>query len=250
MKTTNNAQKTVNGQIRKMVLRGAAVIVSLVLISWSVGAQSYLEQVLNGYSYGKMAMTGIEESQEMLEANATINAIEAVHVELNNFTAANFEAIEAELELQVEEYHAADFVETELSIETENWMNTTETNFDAIEAELELQVEEYHAADFIETELSSETENWMNTSTEMNFEAIEETLELQVEVYDAARFVEKELSIETENWMNKSAIENMEAIEAGLANQVKGYDAAKYVEAEFTAEAEAETAKEAELQVE
>jgi len=210
MKTTNNAQETVNGQIRKMVLRGAAFIVSLVLISWSVGAQGYWEQVLNGYSYGKMAMTGIEETQETLEANATIHSIEAVHVIENNYAVVNFEAIEAELELQVEEYRAADFIETELSSETENWMNTTDINYEAIEA----------------------------------------ALELQVEVYDAAKFVESELSIEAENWMNTTSNENMDAIEAGLSNQVEGYDAARYVEADFTAEAEAETAKEAEQQVE
>jgi len=206
MKTTNNAQKTVNGQIRKMVLRGAAFIVSLVLISWSVGAQSYLEQVLNDYTYGKMAISGIEETQKTLEANATIHAIEAMRVE--------------------------------------------ESNFAAIEAVLELQVEEYHAADFVETELSSETENWMNTATEMNYKAIEKALELQVEVYDAAKFVATELLIEAENWMNTSANENMDSIEANFTNQVEVYDAAKYVAAEFTAEAEAETALEADQQVE
>ena len=212
MKTTNNAQKTVNGQIRTMVLRGAAVIVSLVLISWSVGAQSYLEQVLNGYTYGKMALTGIEETQETLEANATIQAIEAEYVEQSN----NFAA----------------------------------TNFDAIEAVLEFQIEEYNAADFVETELSSETENWMNTTTEANFEAIEAALELQVEVYDAAKFVETELSIEAENWMSSSENAEMDALEAALVNQVEGYNAAKYVAADFTAEGEAETAKEADEQVE
>ena len=211
MKTTNNAQKTVNGQIRKMVLRGAAFIVSLVLISWSVGAQSYLEQVLNDYTYGKMAISGIEETQKTLEANATIHAIEAMRVEESNFAA---------------------------------------TNFAAIEAVLELQVEEYHAADFVETELSSETENWMNTATEMNYKAIEKALELQVEVYDAAKFVATELLIEAENWMNTSANKNMESIEANFTNQVEVYDAAKYVAAEFTAEAEAETALEADQQVE
>jgi hypothetical protein len=210
MKTTNNAQKTVNGQIRKMVLRGAVVIVSLVLISWSVGAQSYLDQVLNGYTYGKMAMTGIEETQETLEANATIHAIEAVHLEVNNPASTNFDAIEAKLELQVEDYSAADFIETELSTETETWMNTTETNF----------------------------------------ETIETALKLQVEVYDAAKFVETELSIEAEKMVDTTSNKNMDAIEAGLVNQVEGYNAARYVETDFSAEAEAETAKEADQQVE
>ena len=198
MKTTKNVQKTVNGQIRKMVLRGAAVIVSLVLISWSVGAQSYWEQVLKGYNFGKIAMTGIEETQETSEANTTIHAIEAAHVVKSNSAFANFDAIEAELELQVEEYRATDFVATELSSETENWMNTTKINFEAIEAELELQVEVYDAAKLVESELIIEAENWMNRNTDIDLDAIEAVLTNQVEKYNADKYVAAEFSAEAE----------------------------------------------------
>ncbi|HAQ20281.1 MAG TPA: hypothetical protein DCR40_13780, partial [Prolixibacteraceae bacterium] len=110
MKTTNNAQETVREQVSKIVLRGSAVIISFVLLSWSVGAQDFWEQVLNGYNYGKKANSGVDIP--FVTANA-FHVEEATQAD--NSIEATFEAIEAELTLQVEAYNVAEFVEAELA---------------------------------------------------------------------------------------------------------------------------------------
>ncbi|MDP3644860.1 MAG: hypothetical protein Q8S54_16965 [Bacteroidota bacterium] len=202
MKTTNNAQKTENGLVKKVILRGSAVIISLVLISWSVGAQNFWDQVLTGYNYGKMAMTRIENSYQTNGSGENDIQFE-LETQANNLTETTFEAIEAELELQVEAYNAADFVEAELAAETKNFMKS---DSETIEVELTLQVEAYNAADFVEAELAAETESWMNSNVENTFGAIEAELALQVEVYDPAKFVEAEIALEIESWMTKKEI--------------------------------------------
>ena len=125
MKTTNNAQKTENGLVKKAIFRGSAVIVSLVLISWTVGSQNFWDQVLTGYNYGKMAMTKVENSYKTNGSGENDIQFE-LETQSSNLTEINFEAIEAELELQVEVYNAAEFVEAELAAETENWMTEKE----------------------------------------------------------------------------------------------------------------------------
>ncbi|MBA4411171.1 MAG: hypothetical protein C0397_17355 [Odoribacter sp.] len=202
MKTTNNAQKTENGLVKKASLRGSAVIISLVLISWTVGAQNFWDQVLTGYTYGKMAMTRIGNSDKTNGSGENDIQFE-LEIQANNLTEITFEAIEAELELQVEAYNAADFVEAELAAETENFMKS---DSEAIEVELTLQVEAYNAADFVEAELAAETESWMNSNAENTFGAIEAELALQVEVYDPAKFVKAEMALEIESWMTEKEI--------------------------------------------
>jgi len=245
MKTQNNAQGKVNGQVTKMIFRGITVIISVVLISWTVSGQNFWEQVLTNQSSGNMAMQSTENAFEMNSNNSIDNANEIKEAApATNLVEATFESLEAELKFQVDEYNPADFVEDELSTETENYLNAnTETNFEAVEATLENQVQEYNAADFVDSDVSNETENWLNNASESNFEAIEAQLENQVQEYNAADFVEAELQGEAINNADTDEQFNYEAIEAGLELQVEKYDAAKFVEAELEAEAtEAELA--------
>jgi hypothetical protein len=239
MKTKNNAQEKVNGQVTRMIFRAVTVIISVVLISWTVSAQNFWEQVLTNQSSVNVAMQAFENPFELNSNNSTVNANEIKEAApATNLVDATFESLEAELKFEVEEYNPADFVEEELSTETENYLNAnTETNFEAVEATLENQVQKYNAADLVEAELSSQAENFMSTASESNFEAIEIELENQVQEYNAADFVEAELEVEATNNADTDAQFNFAAIEAGLELQVEKYDAAKFVEAELEVEA-------------
>jgi hypothetical protein len=229
MKTTNNAQKTGKGLVRKMIERGIAVIISLVLISWSVGAQNFWDQVLTGYESSRLAMAGIDNS---LVANRNLPNTEVVNFEeaamANNSGEATFKTIEAELEDQVEEYQSSDYVDAELAAETENWMNN---NNETIETELTLPFFEYNPDIFVEEELSNEAEGRSNS--EDSGEAIEAELELSLK-FNVADFVEADLAVETENWMNGNSENN----ETELALPVFDYNPDQFVEAEMTVENE------------
>jgi hypothetical protein len=269
MKTKNNAQEKVNGQVREMIFRGITVIISVVLISWTVGAQNFWEQVLTNQSSANMASKASDNPFETSPVNLNVDAIEFKEAARENISAeATFESIEAELENQVEEYNAADFVEAEFSNEVETWMNgVSEANFDAIEEELENQVQEYNAADFVELELEAASN--ADTDSQINYDAIEAGLEFQIEKFDAAKYVEAELLLEAQNQNDGNAEFLLEAAEAELAPEIGNlmknseYKAETYVSAEMTAEieklkaekeflnkAENETAREAEQQVE
>lgn len=269
MKTKNNAQEKVNGQVREMIFRGITVIISVVLISWTVGAQNFWEQVLTNQSSANMASKASDNPFETSPVNLNVDAIEFKEAARENISAeATFESIEAELENQVEEYNAADFVEAEFSNEAETWMNgVSEANFDAIEEELENQVQEYNAADFVELELEAASN--ADTDSQINYDAIEAGLEFQIEKFDAAKYVEAELLLEAQNQNDGNAEFLLEAAEAELAPEIGNlmknseYKAETYVSAEMTAEieklkaekeflnkAENETAREAEQQVE
>ncbi|MEI8114292.1 MAG: hypothetical protein WCI54_11715, partial [Bacteroidia bacterium] len=177
MKTRNNDQKKVNGQLRKMVLRGSSIIISLVLISCTVGAQNFWDQVLTGYNYGKMAMSGVEDTFEIKGAETSIDAfiVDQSSEDYNALENAN-EAIDSELAPQVEalensiEYHAADYVAAEFAAESQK-NNTIEVNFETVEAELVLQVQQYNASEFVEAEFAAESQK--NNTIEVNFETVE-----------------------------------------------------------------------------
>ena len=60
MKTKNNVQKT--------VLRFAAVVVSFVLISYTVSAQDFWKRFLENSSFGHLAMAMVETGSDMADA--------------------------------------------------------------------------------------------------------------------------------------------------------------------------------------
>ena len=78
----------------------------------------------------------------------------------NNNTETISNTLEAELALQVK-YNAAQYVATEIALETETMNNNTETVINTFEAELALQVK-YNAAEYVATEMAIETESLMN----------------------------------------------------------------------------------------
>ena len=107
------------------------------------------------------------------------------------------------------EYNAQIFIEAEMAIESERFLNS---NTEAVEAELALQIEalmkstEYNADEFVEADMAIESERFLNS----NNEAVEAELALQIETlmknteYNAKEFVEAEITLEIENWMNSS----------------------------------------------
>jgi hypothetical protein len=61
MRKTNNVQKTENKQIKKTISKAFAIVVSLVLISFTVSAQGFWKQILVNNTYGKMAELMVEQ---------------------------------------------------------------------------------------------------------------------------------------------------------------------------------------------
>ena len=61
MRTTNNIQKTENKPIKKTISKMFAIIISLVLISFTVSAQGFWKQILVNNTYGKMAELMVEQ---------------------------------------------------------------------------------------------------------------------------------------------------------------------------------------------
>ena len=72
MRTTNNIQKTENKPIKKTISKMFAIIISLVLISFTVSAQGFWKQILVNNTYGKMAEMMVEQKNaddQLLKAN-------------------------------------------------------------------------------------------------------------------------------------------------------------------------------------
>ena len=61
MRKTNNVQKTENKLIKKTISKAFAIVVSLVLISFTVSAQGFWKQILVNNTYGKMAELMVEQ---------------------------------------------------------------------------------------------------------------------------------------------------------------------------------------------
>lgn len=69
MKTQNTKQESRNNQIQKVFLRSAAVIISFVLISFTVSAQGFWKQLLTNNSFGEMAILMVQKPEAELAAN-------------------------------------------------------------------------------------------------------------------------------------------------------------------------------------
>lgn len=202
MKTTNNAQKTENTQVRTVVLRGAAVIFSIVLLSWTVTAQDFWKELLTNNTYGKMAMLMVSQPSESSKVDDL------------------FEAVDADLKANVSFTAEVTAAETEQSLEIESWMTNenlfnAKTDFLTTEAEKELVVEgwmtesKYFTSNAFEANVDAEPaleiEGWMLQDvyfvpTEL---AIENEQELQIESWmlDTQNFEKSEESLELEAWM-------------------------------------------------
>jgi hypothetical protein len=202
MKTTNNAQKTENTQVRTVVLRGAAVIFSIVLLSWTVTAQDFWKEFLTNNTYGKMAMLMVSQPSESSKVDDLFVAVDA---DLKANTNVASEVTEAEQSLEIESWMTnenlfnakTDFLTTEAEseLEVEGWMTEskyfTSNAFDAnVDAEPALEIEGWMLQDvyFVPTELAIENEQELQIESWMldtqNFEKSEETLELEAWMTD------------------------------------------------------------------
>ncbi len=75
MRTTNNIQKTENKPIKKTISKMFAIIISLVLISFTVSAQGFWKQILVNNTYGKMAELMVEQKNADDRAQAPKTSI-------------------------------------------------------------------------------------------------------------------------------------------------------------------------------
>jgi hypothetical protein len=80
MRTTNNIQKTENKPIKKTIHKTFAIVISLVLISFTVSAQGFWKQILVNNTYGKMAELMVEQKNsddQLLKTNARFSETSA-----------------------------------------------------------------------------------------------------------------------------------------------------------------------------
>lgn len=195
MKTKNNTRETVNDQVRRMVLRGSAIIFSLALITLTVNAQDLWKQFSKTGAYEKMALLMADQSSETEKTDAVFEAIDAeISIKLNHSSAAFSFETEQEDEMQLE-----------------SWM-IDESNFNA-------------TVDFntIETEEALNVEDWMinnpNFSNEFAKESVELEKPLQIEAWMTMQdyfspkesLTSEEPAVKIESWMldNKNFSCNM-----------------------------------------
>ncbi|MFV0592306.1 MAG: hypothetical protein ACK5M7_13040 [Draconibacterium sp.] len=130
MKTKNNVQKA--------VLRSAAVVVSLVLISYTVSAQEFWKRLLTNSSFGDIALAMSAENESHADALG----------EISNYM--DF-AVEVEPELVLEDWmtDGSKFNASTLTIET------------VVDTELDLEPWMTDEGTFEPTEKAPELESWM-----------------------------------------------------------------------------------------
>jgi len=175
MKTTNNVQKA--------VLKSLAIIVSSVLISFTVSAQGFWESILENNTFNEIALAMVESNSESESTS---------YVSYSSSEATNFELL---LEEEVEEV-----------LVLEDWM-TNETNF-----EISYSIK---AAE----ETPMELEDWM--TDEMYFS--ESSVSLEVALEEALEIEDWMLNTESFNVENTSfelatAEENKLELEPWMTN--------------------------------
>lgn len=162
MKTKNNAQKTIDDQVRKMILRGSAVILCLALITLTLNAQDFWKQFSKTGTYEKMAQLMVEQTSETEKADAVFEAIDAeISIKLNHSSAAFACETEREEEAQLESW----------MIDESNFISTND--FNTIETEEALKVEDWMINNFnfenqlvsgtVDFEMPMKIEAWMTT---------------------------------------------------------------------------------------
>jgi hypothetical protein len=142
MKTKNNVQKTKNN-VQKTVLRSLAVVVSFVLISFTVTAQDFWKAVLANSSFNEIALAMAETSKKStapapVTENNSVNyiyeneydgklALEYWMTDNTNFEATSIPKVERDVTIEVEDwmldenlYSAAQETDDELKVE--DWM--------------------------------------------------------------------------------------------------------------------------------
>ncbi len=125
MKTQNNETENRNNQVEKVLLRSAAVIISFVLISFTVSAQGFWKQLLTNNSFGQVALLMVEESAVDMSAEES-----NLPTEVSSSTFYFEQADDPELNLETwmtDDVYFGSFInlakpEAEKSLEIEGWM--------------------------------------------------------------------------------------------------------------------------------
>ena len=128
MKTKNNVQKA--------ILRSVAVVLSFVLLSFTVNAQDFWKNLMTNSSFGDIATAMVETKNENLSVESDSEKTNFIVVE---------QAVESNLELEdwmMDEFYFMEYMfqpEFEKPMELENWM----TNEDIFETEEPLVMEDW-----------------------------------------------------------------------------------------------------------
>lgn len=150
MKTRNNVQKA--------ILKSAAVIVSLVLISFTVNAQDFWKSLFENEAISQIAMA--MTSNDSGSRNATESST------------STYDAVEAEEALKVEDwmmndanFEAYNFAEeTEAPMEVESWM-TNDNVFNAPAASYTVEIESpMHVENWMVNDKVFEVENHLTSA--------------------------------------------------------------------------------------
>ena len=139
MKTKNNVQKT--------ILRFAAVVISFVLISFTVSAQEFWKKLIAGSSFNAIALAMVDHTKEVKHSSDLANA------------SYNYNLVQAdEKELTLEPWMLNEFYSnanlisnenvTEEQLELEPWM-LDEKLFEVKNSEEDLKLEEWMVSDLV-----------------------------------------------------------------------------------------------------
>ncbi|WP_372774805.1 hypothetical protein [Mangrovibacterium sp.] len=172
MKTRNNTTGN-NKQLSGVLLRAAAILVSVVLISFTVSAQNLWAELLNYHSLEKVASILVDASTEE--------------------TATELPSKSATIAFNINE-------ENELPLEVESWMSNdnyfgASNVFNQVSTDKSLEVEGWMSSDY-----------YFGASNIFNEEAQDETLEIESWMTEAGYFTnryvaEPEAELQVEAWM-------------------------------------------------
>jgi len=117
-------------------------------------------------------------------------AINAVNVETKSGTGveSGMNGIAEISDGAIEEYNAANFVEAELALESDSWMNSN--------SESDIEAVPYNAQEYVDADLALETESWTNCDAEIQNDVV---------LYNAEEYVKADLELETQGWLNNSS---------------------------------------------
>lgn len=126
MKTTNNVQQT--------ILKSMAVIVSFVLVSFTVSAQGFWESLLENNTFNEIALAMVEVNSESKETSTNIDGTTKVDAFEYLLEEAAEEVLELEDWMTDEAYFTGTFLnietESDETLEVEDWMLDS-TRFDS-----------------------------------------------------------------------------------------------------------------------
>jgi len=181
MKTRNNVQKA--------ILKSGAVIVSFVLISFTVNAQGFWKSLLENETFSQMAMAmSVNDSENGATSSIASNAAEATAV---------YSEVESEEALKVEDWMVNEAIfssyynieiETEAPMAVESWM----TDENLFNTPMSVAV--------VETEPKLEVENWMVNEKMFGSESKATAVAANKFAYEDL----KESKLAIENWMVNS----------------------------------------------